>query len=99
MRRQQSALTQDPTRSAQHAHTIIRWESPVVSAPTATSTGISLRIVAMVPVKPQFKPPLIKLYFQPLKANLQLKLPRSMLESALHVVTLTTWQTCARTGL
>ena len=99
MRRQLSALTQVPTRSARHVHTIIRWESPVVSAPTATSMGISLRIVAMVPVKPQFKPPLIKLYSQPLKANLQLKHPRSMLESALHVVILSTLQTCARTGL
>ena len=99
MHRQQSVLTQVPTSSARHAHIIIRWDLPVVSVLIVTSTVISLAIVAMVLVKPQFKPLLIKLYSQPRKANQRLRHPRSMLEFALHVVTLTILQTCARTVL
>ena len=68
-RRQQSVLTQVPTRSARHAHIIIRWVLPVVSTLIATYTVISLPTVAMVPVTPQILPLLIKLYSQPHKAN------------------------------
>ena len=99
MHRQQSVHTQALTHSARHVRIIIQWVKLIVFALTATYTVISLQTAAMVPVKPQFKPPLIKLYFQPLEANLQLKQRRSMLESALHVVILTTLQTCARTRL
>ena len=98
-RRQRSVLTQVPTRSAQHAHIIIRWVLPVVSALIAICTVISLPTVAMVPETPQLLPLLIKLYSQPRKGNTRLRHPRPTLESALHVVILTTLQTCARTGL
>ena len=97
MRRRLSVRTPAPTHSVLHVLIITRWVWPAVSVSTATFTGISLRIAAMVLVKRKLKPLLTKPCYLLLKL-LKLHRPRqTMFGPALHVVTLTTSQTGART--